>query len=200
MTIRKEISENKFLALLENNLSLDHIYLLLMVSEGIDITKLKGKKVEGLVQTLERKWFVKDGKLSEEAKKIVNFEFEAKEIVLEPFIESKFVEWWSLFPGTDTFEYKNVRFVGTRGIRINKEDCKKKFNLMIAKKEYTPEQIIEATKLDILRRKEASINERKNKLTFLQNSSTYLNQKSFDPYIEEIGKQETKQITSTVDV
>jgi hypothetical protein len=36
----------------------------------------------------------------------------------------------------------------------------------------------------VLQKKENSVKQRSNKLTYLQNSATYLNQRSFEPFIE----------------
>jgi hypothetical protein len=36
----------------------------------------------------------------------------------------------------------------------------------------------------VLQKKENSVKQRSNKLTYLQNSATYLNQRSYEPFIE----------------
>jgi hypothetical protein len=57
-------------------------------------------------------------------------------------------------------------------------------------------------KYDVNLKKEASFKEKKNKLSFMQNSITYLNQRSYEPFIELIRagavvKQSTKPVGGT---
>jgi len=48
--------------------------------------------------------------------------------------------------------------------------------------------MVEALKYDVMSKKEASIKEGTNKLKYMQNSLTYLNQRSFEGFIELIKK------------
>jgi hypothetical protein len=50
--------------------------------------------------------------------------------------------------------------------------------------EYTLEELVEALRFDVLQKKENSVKTNTNKLTYMQNSLTYLNQRSFEPFIE----------------
>ena len=71
-------------------------------------------------------------------------------------------------------------------MRRSREDCRIKFNKILAEGDYNAQQIIDATSLDIFLKKEASVKTGDNKLTFLQNSFTYLTQRSYEPFIEMI--------------
>ena len=75
-------------------------------------------------------------------------------------------------------------FTGDRSLRINKDDCRIKFDKIILEGEYTAEELLGALKLHIRKIKEESLKTNVNKLTYLHNSLTYLNQKDFDPFIE----------------
>jgi hypothetical protein len=77
-----------------------------------------------------------------------------------------------------------VKFTGSRSLRQNKEDCKLKFNKILLEGDYTAAELIAALNYDVLQKKENSVKQRSNKLTYLQNSATYLNQRSFEPFIE----------------
>ena len=44
--------------------------------------------------------------------------------------------------------------------------------------------MIEALNFDVLQKKENSVKTGTNRLSFMQNSFTYLNQRSFEPFIE----------------
>lgn len=95
-----------------------------------------------------------------------------------------FEQWWKVYPGTDTFSHKGMEFSGNRGLRVNKDECKIKFDKIVNEGEYTAEELIEALKFDVLQKKENSVKTKANKVTYMQNSLTYLNQRSFEPFIE----------------
>jgi hypothetical protein len=99
-------------------------------------------------------------------------------------ITSDFEEWYKVFPGTDTFTHKGKTFTGSRNLRQNPADCRIKFDKILIEGEYTVKELIEALKFDVLQKKEASVQENTNKLKYMQNSLTYLNQRSYEPYIE----------------
>jgi hypothetical protein len=95
-----------------------------------------------------------------------------------------FEQWWKAYPGTDTFTHKGEIFTGTRGLRVNKEECKIKFDKILGEGEYTANDMLEALQFDVLQKKENSVKAKANKLTYMQNSFSYLNQRSFEPFIE----------------
>ena len=95
-----------------------------------------------------------------------------------------FEEWWKTYPGTDSFEYKGKSFKGTRALRLHKDDCRLKFDKILLEGEYTASQLIAALNFEILQKKETSITENTNRLKFMQGSSVYLNQRSYEPFIE----------------
>jgi len=97
---------------------------------------------------------------------------------------SSFDAWWECYPATDRFTVGSKEFKNTRTLRSNKDKCKEIFNRIINSGEYTAEEIIEATKMDVLARKEASMKGNDNKVTFMNKSEVYLNQKAFDAYVE----------------
>jgi hypothetical protein len=56
--------------------------------------------------------------------------------------------------------------------------------------EYTAAQLIAALNFEILQKKESSLQTSSNRMTFMQNSVTYLNQRAYEPYIELINSGE----------
>jgi hypothetical protein len=46
------------------------------------------------------------------------------------------------------------------------------------------DDLVKALEFDVLQKKENSLKTGTNKLTYMQNSLTYLNQRSFEPFIE----------------
>lgn len=95
-----------------------------------------------------------------------------------------FEAWWKIYPGTDTFTHKGESFTGTRGLRVNKEECKIKFDKILGEGEHTADDMLAALQFDVLQKKENSVKAKSNRLTYMQNSLTYLNQRSFEPFIE----------------
>ena len=74
----------------------------------------------------------------------------------------------------------------------NKDECRTKFNKILLEGVYTSEQLVEALKYDVQSKKDNSISTGTNNLTFMQNSLTYLNKKTYEPFIEII--KEGKEI------
>ena len=76
-------------------------------------------------------------------------------------------------------------------MRVRKEDCKVKFKKILEEGEYTIDDLIAALEYEVLQKKENSLKTGANKLTFQQNSLTYLNQRTFEPFIELVKAGET---------
>ena len=192
------IHPEKFLEIIKTSYSLDIIYLLKLIEQNYDISELckESVKINVLYNTLIRK-----GLITETEDKLTILGTELLE-----FIESKsytkfkkkkfgndgFDSWWENYPGTDKFEYKGKSFPATRALRANKDECRTKFNKILLEGVYTSEQLVEALKYDVQSKKDNSISTGTNNLTFMQNSLTYLNKKTFEPFIEII--KEGKEI------
>ena len=178
-----------FEELIKKTYSLDLIFLLKMLEEGIDTTELCANSVRvcNLFQTLERKGLIgTDQKLTLQGKELLSFmesEGEVK-IAKKKAGPSEFEEWWKAYPGTDTFTHKGKRFTGSRSLRQNKDECRLRFEKILLEGEYTLADMLAALKFDVEQKKENSVKTGANKLTYMQNSLTYLNQRSFEPYIE----------------
>ena len=194
------IHPEKFLEIIKKSYSLDIIYLLKLIEQNYDVSELckENVKINVLYNTLIRK-----GLITETEDKLTILGTELLE-----FIESKsstkfkkkkfgndgFDSWWDTYPGTDKFEYKGRSFPATRALRANKDECRTKFNKILLEGKYTSEQLIEALKYDVQSKKDNSISTGTNNLTFMQNSLTYLNKKTFEPFIEII--KEGKEINN----
>jgi hypothetical protein len=60
--------------------------------------------------------------------------------------------------------------------------------------EYTVDELIAALEFEVQQKKENSLKTGVNRMTFMQNSLTYLNQRTFEPFIELIREgQKVKQ-------
>lgn len=186
------VTPSHFEQLLKQSYSLDHIFLLKLVEANIEIQPLidGSMKIAGLYQSLIRKGLVSDvtQEITQIGRELLTF---ADTEVKQPMKKLKqkssdFESWWNAFPSTDNFEHKERKFPGSRALKRAREDCRIKFNKILAEGEYVAQDIVDATNLDVYLKKEASVRSGDNKLSFLQNSLTYLVQRSFEPFIEMI--------------
>lgn len=179
---------SKFEELQNKGYTLDIIYLLELFKENIDIDILtKSVRIKNLLQTIERKGLItQNHDITLEGQDLLDFINISEEgtKLSKKKVDNEFEIFWKIFPSTDTFEYKGIKFNGSRALRINKEDCKVKLKAILNSGEYNIDQIIEAIEYDTISKKEMSIKTRTNKLSYMQNSLTYLRQLSFEPFIE----------------
>lgn len=188
--MKLNVNPQQFEELIKRGYSLDTIYLLKLIDEQYDVSPLckESMKIASVYQSLIRKGLItqfdeKITTLGTDLLEFVNSKSTAKIIRRKP-ATTDFEEWWKAYPGTDSFEYKGKKFTGTRAIRKGKDECRLKFDKILLEGEYTAAQLIAALNFEILQKKESSIETKTNRLTFMQNSVTYLNQRAFEPYIE----------------
>ena len=195
------LTQSKFIEIVKKGYSLDIVFILQQIEADFSIDTEESAKVEGIIQTCKRKGLISDDeKLTLEGKALLAFLSSEEEILIKKKpVDDYFIEWWKAFPGTDSFEHKGRKFTGSRSLRADKENCRIKFNKILGEGEYTHTEMIEALKYDVLAKKEASIKEGQNKLKYLQNSLTYLNQRSFEPFIELIKKDGKVKETQNYD-
>jgi hypothetical protein len=178
----KEIQKSGF--------TLDMVFLLKLLEEGHDIKEAcnGNTKMEMIYQGVYRKGLVSEsGKLTLSGKNVLKFlkeEAPKDKIIKTKPASEDFAKWWKAFPGTDTFEHKGSKFAGTRSLRREIENCKLKFNAILSEGEYTADDLVAALEFEVLQKKENSIKTGTNKMTYMQNSMTYLNQRTFEPFIE----------------
>lgn len=183
------ISPEKFTELLKKGLGLDLIYLLRLYEQKVDLKDLRKKSVkfDTLCHSLLRKGFITDrDELTISGTELLVF-VDSKDkvkLVRKKEDEDLFTSWWKEYPGTNQFTFKGRTFKGTRAMRIKREECKTKFYAILNEGDYTAMQLVEALKIEVLMKKEESLKVGENKLTFMQNSLTYLTQRSFDPFVE----------------
>ena len=186
------VTPSHFEQLLKQSYSLDHIFLLKLIEANIDIQPLTdgSMKIAGLYQSLIRKGLVSDvtQEITQVGRELLTF---ADSEVKQPMKKLKqkasdFDAWWNAFPATDKFEHNGRKFAGSRGLKRNRDECRIKFNKILAEGDYTADDIINATLLDVFLKKEASVKNGDNRMTYMQNIFTYITQRSFEPFIEMI--------------
>jgi hypothetical protein len=186
--VKLELDCNQFKEIIKKGYSLDHIFLLQLVKEGRALDEL-GPKIENINNALIRKGLVFDNKLTLEGEEVLKYlstpytglKLEAKKTKEK---DDSFSKWWEAFPSTDTFKVGNKLFKGTRSLKAKKEDCKAKLKAILNEGEYTVDDLINALKLEVHQKAENSLKTGQNKLSFMQNSLTYLNQRTFESYVD----------------
>jgi hypothetical protein len=202
-----DITVEQFEDTISKGYTMDMVFLLMMIHEQYDVKLISedNPKLQILCQSIHRKGLItSDYKITETGTKLLEYlKAKTRQKFVKPKISAQeFDDWWEAYPGTDSFEHAGRKFQGSRSLRSGKEDCRVKFNVILSEKEYTAQELIDAMKHDVLLKKEASVKENKNKLSFMQNSLTYLNQRSYEPFIELIRagvvvKQSTKPVGGT---
>jgi len=183
------------------------MFLLSQVSCGNDVKSFvkASLKLEVLYHGLYRKGLVtEEGGITLLGKSMLDFLQEESVTEIEKIIipESCFDDWWKVYPGTDTFTHKNVKFTGSRGLRQKKEECKVKFIKILEEGTYTCDELIAALDFEIKQRKENSVKTGVNRIMYMQSSITYLNQRTFESFIELIreGPQESNTVAGGTDI
>ena len=207
MKLETILPEN-FLEIIKRSYSLDVVYMLGLIKEKYDVSFLckESAKLESIYQSLIRKGLVsEDDKLitllGEELLKVAQSESFKK--IMKPIVSSSdFEEFWKNYPPTDTFVYEGKRFEGSRTLRINKQGCKLKFEQIVLEGEHSASQIIEALKFDVEQKVKRSYKTKENKLSYMQNSLTYLNQRSYEAIIAQMKVSEDgeQNVPSSTDI
>jgi len=187
--IELKLNTSHFAELIKKGYSLDMVFLLKLLEETDEAYPM-GDKIDNIISTMIRKGLIsEDELLTNEGRELLQFlsSTEAhpkiprkKKVVVADVFET----WWKAYPGTDSFEYKGKKFKGTRALRVKKEECKAKIQKILKSGEYTIEELIQAVKLEINQKQENSYKTGTNKMSYFQNSLTYLNQCTYEPYIE----------------
>jgi hypothetical protein len=194
--MKLNVTPQQFEELIKRGYNLDVIFLLKLIDEQFDVSPLcdGSMKVASVYHSLIRKGLITadDEKLTLLGRDLLEFmnTKSSGKIVRRKPATTDFEEWWKTYPGTDSFEYKGKKFTGTRAIRKGKDECRLKFDKIIIEGEYTAQQLIAALNFEILQKKESSLQTSSNRMTFMQNSVTYLNQRAYEPYIELINSGE----------
>ena len=184
------ITSEQFKVLISKGYSLDMLFILKMIEEGQDISFLiENKKVQLLHHTLVRKGLItEENKITLEGKSVMGFlSSPTDDAVIEkrkPIADDGFAKWWATYPGTDTFTHKGKSFSGSRALRVRKEECRLLLSKIVGEGDYTMDELIKALEVEVLQKKDNSVKTGTNKITYMQNSLTYLNQRTFEPFIE----------------
>jgi hypothetical protein len=199
-TLNLSLTNEHFKVLITKGYSLDLVFLLHSINETSDISVLlTNKKIELLHQTLLRKALItEDNKITKEGKSILDFlssPIDASVTIEKRKIaeDDVFNKWWNAYPGTDTFMYKQKSFVGSRALKVKKDECRMVITKILGEGEYTIDELVKALEIEVNQKKDNSVKTGSNKLSYMQNSLTYLNQRTFEPFIELVKQSPIKE-------
>jgi len=183
----KLITHEKHRELMSKGYSFDHVLILKELDEGREI-EMEDAKVAILHQGLVRKGllFETENKLTTIGHELVLFvdSKDRKKIVKTKSSTTEFDSFWEAYPRSDSFEHRGKTFQGSRSLRVDKDNCRTLFNKIIIEGEVNVKQLIEALKLEVFQKKEKSVKDGSNKLSYMQNSATYLRQKTYDGFLD----------------
>lgn len=189
-------------------LLLDQIFYLECLSNNINLSEFDKPKITAIRASLTRKGYIlPSGKISQNGDLLLQSlsegtSFEGMRVEKVTSIRNDFDKWWITFPAIDAFSHKGKEFAGSRTFRTKKDECRTKFYRILEDKEYTADDLIRALEYEILMRKENSIVEKDNKLKYMLNTLSYLNQRIFENFIE-ISKTKMKETgiqNNTIDI
>ena len=183
-----------FQKLINKGYSLDMMYMLMNIKNGMDVYSLcDGEKLKSIYSSLQRRTLISEkGGITLLGNEILDFIEKDDDEVILPKKEAKTADfdlWWKAYPGTDAFVYKGITFSGSRGLRAKKDECQLKFDAILQEGEYTSEQLIQCLQYEVRMKKENSYKTKQNKMSYMQNSCTYLNQRTFENFIDLIGEE-----------
>ena len=188
-----------FEQIIKNGYSMDMVFILKLAEQDVDIKALCGEsaKLQALHQAVLRKGLItEENKLTMSGQNIMKFlerkiEPDAKLKKKISIDEDEFERFWRAYPGTDTFTHKGKSFSGSRSLRRSKDECKVQLFKILDEGTVTLDEIIAALEYEVLQKKENSVKSGTNRVTFMQNTLTWLNQRSFEPFLELIKEGHT---------
>jgi hypothetical protein len=200
-----QLTSSHFEKIIKGGYSLDIVFLLKLAEEGYDIQGLcsKSEKLGVIYSTIARKGLItEDDKITLSGKAVLDFlneeNTEGVDLRKKKDITDDFEKWWKAYPGTDTFTHAGRKFTGSRGLRVKKDECKEKLYKILDEGEYTVDELIKALEFEVMQKMNNSLKTGVNKMTFMQNSLTYLNQRTFEPFIELIREGQKEEIVTPV--
>ena len=190
---------NNLEEIIKRGYSMDQVVILTWIQEKADLDiSSRHTKVQALYQSLIRKGLVTDDNNictlgtelldymeTKDPTKFVRKRSPAEKKII---ISSDFDKWWNAWPKNDTFDYRGVHFAGDRSFKVNEDKCRILFANILKEGEHTVQNLIDALTLDVLRKKEASIRQKDNKLKYLRNSDKYLFQKDYESVMDDVKK------------
>ena len=186
---------------------MDLVYMLAYIKEGGDTSEFRTAKERALMQALVRRFLItEEKKLTLDGERV--FEFLQTDGDVEGYLRPKtgddgFDRFWKAYPSNDSIIHnKKILFKPTRSLKAKKEEAAELFRQILGEGEFTADQIIKALEYEVKAKTETSIQIRENKMRYMQNSSTWLRQRTFAQFISiaELDNQPETKSAGAVDI
>jgi hypothetical protein len=195
----KLITPSHFRELIKEGISLDLLYLLSIIKEGRDLSQFRSRKEQALLQSLQRRFLVtEDKKLTLEGEKVFTFlsiDGDVEGYLRPEIADDGFELFWKTYPSTDAVIDKGkVVLKPARSLKGDKKEAAQLYRQILGEGEFTAAQILKALEYEVKMKVETSLKIRENKMKYMQNSSTWLRQRTFAQFIavSELDNQSTK--------
>jgi len=188
-TLEIKLTNAHFEEIIKKGYSLDMIFMLKLFEET-DEAYSSSPKIINILQALTRKGLLTEGEeVTDEGRELLKFLSSKEDKPKIPrkkkeITDDDFTKWWKAFPATDTFIFKGRQFKGSRALKTKKDECRTKIEKILKEGEYSIDLLIEALQLEVNQKMENSYKTGTNKMSYMQNSLTYLNQRTFEAFIE----------------
>jgi DNA-directed RNA polymerase len=188
--MKLNVTAHHFQELISRGFDMNIVVLLRLINEQYDLSALltESAKMNAMVQGIVRKGLVNEEltKLTKQGQEILVF-MDSKvprRIVKKKVDESEFEKWWKAFPSTNTFTYKGKTFAGDRAMKVKKDECRMKIDKILLEGEFSIDDLVNALNYEVKQKMESSLRAGTNKLSYMHNSLSYLNQNDYIPFIE----------------
>lgn len=194
----------QFAQVIELGIPLEALFVLECFIQGTNpAVHIKATRLAGITQALTRKGYLSKqgvtalGKATYDS--LLCGGMDIKQVVdeIKETAKTAFETWWDNFPLHDGWDEGTRKFEKTRTLRTKREICLLLFTEAVARGTHSAEQIIQGTINHLLTMRFQSIRDKKNKLTFIHNSETYLRNKDYEAWIDDKPKEisvEAKEI------
>lgn len=192
------ITDAQYKSLMLKGIDLSIVLLLERAIEGIDLYSFRLSRIDGYIRTLERKGYIKDGRITEEGTSLYNSLLEGTAEVVLKKMENKNKEWeefLSYYPPNNTFIWKGRSFQGDRGIKNNTKKGKELFTQLL-NAGMSGEELWKAVVAESIRKMEESYKTGENKMKYFKNTETYLNQQAYMNFLDEGKELSAEEIAS----
>jgi hypothetical protein len=183
------LSEGKFKSIINKGMSLDILFLLELVKEGVDVKQsFKEGKVNSLISTLERRGYVKEGVITKTGDELYNSLTSEEEGVVVKKMENKDKEWeefLSYYPPNNRFIWRGRAFSGDRGIKNNTKDGKEIFTNILNNTTISCEELWRAVIAEAVAKMDESYKKGENKMQYFINTTSWLRQQRYLNFLEE---------------
>lgn len=207
MMLFNNIKQDVLFELEKLHMSLDHLY---EIERSYIDDSFKGIPESILAKLVRKGFLTMEGKITSTGKLFY-------EIISKPdFVSStsnikkelkkikgtqneQYLEWISLYPATASWvTTQGYNFSSSRKLRTNTPEAEQKYLAILNEKKYTHEDMKNVLLYQIALIQKESVLKEENKMEYMQGTIPYLNQRTFENYLEEMKRKNWQPTLITV--